>query len=491
MKGRGAKSARRASVQRRPAPRRAGESWRAWLNRAIEAHRGGKLDAADRLYRKVLATQTGQPDALHFLGVLEHQRGNSDKAVELISSAVAITPGHADAHNNLGNVHKECGRLAEAEACYRRALDCRPGHLDALGNLGVVLDAQGRVPQAFAAYGRFLEAAPRSARAHYLMGLFLRSQAQSTEHVEQAAQLFRRSYELDRHWLSALHELAVTLYMLKRPAEAREVYRDWLARDPENPVPRHMLAAMGGAEVPQRAGDDYVRDTFDRFADSFDEQLLQHLEYRAPRVLVEALAEVLPPPATSLDVLDAGCGTGLCGPGLRPWARRLAGVDLSAGMVAKARARGDYDELVVAELTKFLGSRSDAFDAVVSADTLVYFGDLAAVARATHAALRPGGWFVFSLEAVDGEGYRLSASGRYRHSDAYIKSVLGEAGFVDLDITPAALRKEVGEPVPGWVVRARRAETPKPPSHLVSSADADAGCGAESGQPPLGGSAIA
>ena len=37
------------------------------------------------------------------------------------------------------------------------------------------------------------------------------------------------------------------------------------------------------------------------------------------------------------DVLDIGCGTGLCGPLLRPIAVSLCGVDLSAGMIEKAR----------------------------------------------------------------------------------------------------------------------------------------------------------
>ena len=38
-----------------------------------------------------------------------------------------------------------------------------------------------------------------------------------------------------------------------------------------------------------------------------------------------------------LDVLDLGCGTGLCGPLLRPYARALAGVDLSPQMLERMR----------------------------------------------------------------------------------------------------------------------------------------------------------
>ena len=51
-------------------------------------------------------------------------------------------------------------------------------------------------------------------------------------------------------------------------------------------------------------------------------------------------------PSKQLDVLDAGCGTGLCGPLLAPYARRLIGVDLSEGMLALAKEKHVYDALI-------------------------------------------------------------------------------------------------------------------------------------------------
>jgi predicted TPR repeat methyltransferase len=445
-------------VVREPAVNVAAPAWRAVLERAMRAHQADDLDTAERLYREVLERHAAQPDALHYLGVLEHQRGHGDRAVELILAALKITPDHPDAHNNLGNVHKECGRPVEAEACYRRALACAPAHHNALGNLAVALELQERLDEAFEAYSQLVHRSPRDARAHYLLGLFLRNHAQHAEHVEQAATCFRQAFELDPRQLRALESLGMTLYALKRHDEAKQVYQDWLAREPDDPVPRHMLAACGGAEAPPRADDAYVRAVFDGFADSFDEQLLQNLDYRAPQVLADALAAVLPPASASLDVLDAGCGTGLCAPLLRPHARSLVGVDLSGGMVAKARQRGGYDELAVAELTRFLQEHPARYDVVLSADTLVYFGDLSPVLAAAHAALRPGGWLGFSLEVGKGDAdvAELTSSGRYRHGRRYVERVLREAGFADARIAADSLRKEGGQPVASWVVLARR-----------------------------------
>ena len=445
-------------VVRPSAARMAAPDWRALLQQAMQAHQADDLDTAERLYREVLELRVAQPDALHYLGVLCHQCGRSDEGVELIRTALQVTPKHPDAHNNLGNIHKECGRLREAEACYRKALECGPQHHNALSNLAVVLEAQERPQEAFEAYEKLLRQAPRYAQGHYLLGLFLRNHAQNLEHIEQSVARFREAYALEPRFVQALEALSVSLYVLGRTDEAVQVYRDWVAREPDNPIPRHMLAACGGADAPVRAGDAYVRDIFDRFADSFDEQLLHNLDYRAPQVLVDVLGTVLPAPDAALDVLDAGCGTGLCAPLLRPYARRLVGVDLSGGMVEKARQRGGYDALDVAELTAYLQQQPGAWDVVLSADTLVYFGELGTVLAAAHAALRPGGWLAFSLEAEEGDEDRvtLTASGRYRHSRAHALHALAQAGFGDVRIVEDSLRKEFGQPVRSWVVLARR-----------------------------------
>ena len=97
-------------------------------------------------------------------------------------------------------------------------------------------------------------------------------------------------------------------------------------------------------------GDDYVRYSFDHFARTFDKKL-ETLEYRAPELVAAEVAKAFGEPRAKLDTIDAGCGTGWCGPLLKPYARRLVGVDLSPAMLEKARGRAVYDDLIEAELT--------------------------------------------------------------------------------------------------------------------------------------------
>ena len=202
--------------------------------------------------------------------------------------------------------------------------------------------------------------------------------------VEGALSAWGRALELEPGMRNVAIPYGHLLYRLNRIDEALEFYHRWQSACPHDPVPQHMLAAMGGAERPARASDGYVRATFDDFAESFD-QNLGDLKYAAPQLLYAAVASSMAPGAAELQVLDLGCGTGLCGPLLRPIARHLVGVDLSPKMLAKAAGRGVYDQLNCAELTRWLASCSQRFDLVVAADVLCYFGDLAVV-RHTCAA---------------------------------------------------------------------------------------------------------
>jgi predicted TPR repeat methyltransferase len=114
-------------------------------------------------------------------------------------------------------------------------------------------------------------------------------------------------------------------------------------------------------------------------------------------------------------------------------------------------------------LTAFLGGVVAAFDVIVSADTLVYFGRLEDVVAALAQALRPGGRLIFTVEewtdgTIDGApatGYSLGPHGRFRHGHAYVERVL-TAADLQPEIAQAELRLEAGDPVPGLVVRATR-----------------------------------
>lgn len=425
------------------------------IEKAVSCHRAGKLDEAARIYRRVLASDPNHVDALHFIGVLHHQCGRSHKAIECISKAITLRPDYVDAHNNLGNVLKETGRLDAAAKAYRHVVELAPSHAYAWSNLGVVQRGQGCYDEALAAYAKAIDADANHFIAWQNRGNLLAK----LDRLDEAVAAYLRVLELQPHDTYAYDSLGKTLYRAGRTEEAVNVYRQWLAADPDNSVARHMLAACTGGAAPERAPDRYVRDIFDGFAGSFD-QVLDRLHYRAPHMIAGVLDRIYTTTDTALDVIDAGCGTGLCGEFLRPLARRLTGVDLSPGMLAKARGRDLYDRLLEAELTVWLASQADTCDLIVSADTLVYFGELVPVLSAARGALRPGGLLVFTLEetgtTASDSGYRLDPSGRYCHTEEYVTRALALAGLQSGGIDRVVLRQERAQDVAGMLVTARK-----------------------------------
>ena len=423
---------------------------------AIALQQNEQWAAAADLYRGILEIAPDNADALHFSGVLAHQQSQGERAVALIERSLELEPARADWHSNLGIVLQDQLELDDAIAAYRRAIALDPGHANAHNNLGVVLRATGEVAEAEAAYRTAIRLRPEHSDALNNLGVLLNSQKRPRE----AAVCFSKVITLRPRDPQARRLLALAYCTLGEVDEAVAVFEEWLAEEPEHPVARHMLAACSGRDVPARASDAFVELTFDSFAASFDAKLAK-LEYRAPALVAEMLRASVPDASAGLDVLDAGCGTGLCGPLLAPYSRRLVGVDLSARMLDRARARDVYDELVQRELTAFLHDGGSAFDVIVSADTLVYFGPLEEVAAAAARALRPGGVLIFtveeSIDAGSRTGYALTPSGRYCHTRAYLERVLGDAGLRS-SIVPAELRLEAGDPVAGLVVRGPKAD---------------------------------
>ena len=422
---------------------------------AIELHQHAHLHQAEQLYRQILQAIPDQPDALHFLGVLSHQRGRTQEAVELIRQAIALHPNYADAHNNLGNVLKEQGNLQEAAAAYRQVIALNPNHAQAHNNLGILLKAQGKLAEAIAAYCKAVTLDPQYTEAFYNLGNAL----VQWNKYDQAIDAYRSAIGCNPDHIDVYEALGSILCSVGKSHEALTVYQQWLAIDPGNPIAQHMIAACSGSEVPTRASNCYVQQLFDQFANDFDERL-HRLQYRAPELVAGLVAAQFAVPKRQLDVLDAGCGTGLCGPLLRPYARCLTGADLSPGMLQKANQRQVYDELVAAELTVFLSECIEAYDFIVSADTLVYFGDLQPVLTAAANALRPAGRLLFTVENAKTEdatrGFRLNTHGRYSHTEDYVKHALTTAGLGMRVIVSDILRLDMGQPVSGHIVLASK-----------------------------------
>lgn len=448
----------------------------------------GRLEEAEAAYRSLLEQSPDFLKGWNNLGVILESTGRAEEAVDAYEQAIRIDTTQSMLHYNRGHALHLAGRHEDAIAAYRRALELEEEDGDTHANLAMALHQISRAEEAIPHYQRALvllgidaALAARLGECLYVAGhlkpareAYARATSADPESAEAFAGLARcdevlREFASALRWYkraarldpqeTAAHEGSIRCaYRLNLADELDHAFAEWERVQPGHPVAAHMRAAMLGGPVPERASADYVSNVFDGFSVTFDETL-QRLRYRAPSLIAHAIRTR--EPDRKLEILDLGCGTGLCGPLLKPHASRLVGIDLSSGMLTKAKNRGDYDELILADIPAFLMLHPAAYDAIVAADTLCYFGDLREVVQGSSRALKPGGLFVFTVErAEDGEteksGFVLRPHGRYAHGESYVRQVLADAGFSTESIEDEVLRHEGGVPQHGWLVTALR-----------------------------------
>ena len=179
-----------------------------------------------------------------------------------------------------------------------------------------------------------------------------------------------------------------------------------------------------------------IAEIYDRWSDTYDEYMEQ-FGYRHPAICVALLARHVP--AGALPVLDAGVGTGLIG-GLMNIIgyQHIDGLDISTGMLDRAREKGVYRELHVADLTQPLDLLDGSYRAIISSGvfTTGHVGS-----EGLHNLLglcQTCGHIVMTVKApvwnddVKHAVAKLESDGKVRlleRTDPYV-SIVGEAGMV-------------------------------------------------------------
>lgn len=467
----------------------------------VIARQRGDAPRAAMLIREALAIDPSQARAHCNLGAALQDLGQPQAALDSYDQSLCLDPRYALAWDNRGNALRRLGRLDDALHSYEQALGLRHDSAEAWCHRAIVLNDLGRFddaaisaghalqarqsyPDALLALGNALQAQERfgEACAAYDRALALvqtQPQTQTQRQAElwcargsalkkagdlaQALDSYEHALALDPDYALAQHYRANTLRALGRKPEAVAAYRQALASGANATEIGFALAALGEGDMPAGAPPDYIKGLFDQYAGHFDRHLVEVLAYRTPALLDNLLhAHVM---AAQDEVLDLGCGTGLCAPFLRPLARRLTGVDLSQRMLDKARASGRYDTLECADIGEFLAPEAQAgrYGLVLAADVFVYFGDLAPVFGQVARALCAGGWFAFSVEALDGEGgnetsagYAITPSNRFAHALTYVEQLATANGFDLVETRTAALRREHGRDVAGHLLLLKR-----------------------------------
>jgi predicted TPR repeat methyltransferase len=417
----------------------------------------GEYQAALRRLDDALARSPGDAP-LHKCRAEVFQRlHNGEAAARDAAEAVVLDPADAEAKAALGTALLGLGRTRDAIACLNEALAAEPGVIPWREALATALEAEEDVDTALRVLADGVMLAPDNVglrNAAILVSLRRRDfpgAARLAEEARVAGIADACTFGMKGHALASMHD----------HDGASAAYQEALKLGPDDAYVRHLVMAAGALPSATRAPADYVATVFDGYADRFESHLIS-LGYTTPVRMRELLATH--PTVQSGNelgpVLDLGCGTGLVALALSDLRiGPLTGVDLSAGMLRHARAKGLYAKLRQDDILAALTADSpERWPLILAADALVYFGALEEVFAAVRERLAPGGWFVFSLEELTppDAAWALHRLGRYAHTAEYVQRVLDGTGLRLLRCDRNAMRREGGAPVPGLLIVAER-----------------------------------
>ena len=115
---------------------------------AKSASRGGRIEEAMGLYRRVVAMDPSHLRARNNLGVLFDQMGDHEVALEHFQDAIGLEPENSEILTNLGAALAAQGRYDDAEIQLKRAARLDPGGVDVRANLGILCFRRGLYAQA-------------------------------------------------------------------------------------------------------------------------------------------------------------------------------------------------------------------------------------------------------------------------------------------------------------------------------------------------------
>ena len=420
-----------------------------WLDLGSTLHASGEAADARPVFERALALDSGLARAWLGLALVANALADPETGERAFAAALQRDPQLSEAAFGLGLLCFEQRRYPEAIAHWRRAIAAGGRHPMIRAGLGQALFFTGD----FSAAAREIAfqiasgvGVDQKLTRRYALARFLEAMIVADDVAAFSA--YREAAGADGEDEATIARTAFSLLSAYGHRDAAiRLGRTRLPYGDADPIQRYLFDAVVGEKL-DRAPRDYLVAYFDRFAETFDKQLVDVLGYDVP----EKLARLVAAHAGELPrAVDLGCGTGLAAQHLRSGRSRLVGVDLSPRMLAKAAKRRSYDELIEADMIAFLEQTSETFDLVFVADALIYLGALDAFLSAAARVMPPGALLAFNVETTAAAPYALLPSGRFAHELSTLRSTAAP-WFAPCVEQATILRSEASASVEGALI---------------------------------------
>jgi predicted TPR repeat methyltransferase len=420
-----------------------------WLDLGSTLHASGEAAEARPAFERALALDSGLARAWLGLALVANALDDPQTAERAFAEALLRDPQLSEAAFGLGLLCFEQRRYAAAVAHWRRAIDAGGRHPMIHAGLGQALfftgDFSGAAQEMAIQIASHVGIDQKLTR-RYALARFLEAAIVADDVT--AFSVYRDAAKADAEDDATVARTAFSLLSAYGHRDAAiRLGRARLPHSDADPIQRYLFDAVAGEKL-DRAPRDYLVAYFDRFAETFDKQLVEVLGYDVP----EKLARLVAAHGGELPrAVDLGCGTGLAARHLQPGRLRLVGVDLSPRMLAKAAKRRAYDELVEADMIAFLEQTGETFDLVFVADALIYLGGLDVFLTAAGRVMPAGALLAFNVETTDAAPYALLPSGRFAHELSALRDTAAP-WFAPCVEQTTVLRSEASTPVEGALI---------------------------------------
>ena len=431
------------------------EQCQKYFKKALNKQKERDFVAAESFYKRALKYDAMHLDANYLLGTLYAEQRELAKALKFLRLAAEINPRSHMIQNNLGNIYQLSGQFDNAIACYQRALSAEPNMPEVHNNLGNIYKNQEQFVEAEACYRRALLLRPDFVEVYCNLGGVLRSLKKFQEAIDN----YRKAAGLSPGFKAAYEGLGICYAELGERDQAITSFNRYLELDPsDNSEVKLRLAQLNAAEIPKRYPAAVMLATYEKKAKNWDADIQRPgKEFLGPKHVREMLEQLKLPQARQLDVLDIGCGTGVCGEYLRGYAKHLEGVDLSPQMLAQAQKKKYYDRLECADAISYMQGNHRNFDLIIASGVLILFGDLLPVFQAAAQLLKPAGVFVFTLYRSESDPVIVRHNLHFAHSEPYVREKAEAANLQMVSLEQKVHEYDLDEPQPGWIVALRKA----------------------------------
>lgn len=416
----------------------------AWMNKANSLFEIKRFSEAITNYSKAIELNPNYAEAWSGRANTYSQMERYQDAVSDYDRAIQLNPNYAEAFLNKGGVLFTLDRSREAIDCFDAAIRIDPNYVLAWSNMGGILNQLGQYDESIKCYERGISIDPKNPVIHKNKGELLHK----LRKYEEALSCFDTALVLSPTDADLHYKIGLTNRALRRYSDAIHNFENAINL---NYTPREdaefVLSALKSENFSTQMPKSYTASLFNQFAENFDEHLLNALKYQSPRITLSILKPYL---QNGLKILDLGCGTGLMGGALKPYAEKIIGVDISKNMLRKAEETGAYSELVEDDIHDFTAKCREKFNLIVSTDVFIYIGDLATIFKNIEPLMEKSGLLSFTVEKGLNKDFFLSPETlRYSHNKQYIEQLIASHSFSILNIVDSPIRENNGVHVDG------------------------------------------